>query len=629
MSQTRKILRQTALIGIGIGLMAGIGYFAPALMQHSSLENERERFVAEVVKERFPNTDIGALPAYDAYLSHALERVIGLYVGQENVRAVVRADLAVRREETVQHKIIKDSAVVKEERTEQKEDGSTVKNTVFDYTTETTRANAVFYDVRKVNALVFVAYDAQQNGLPLQENAYLKKMTATAIGLDETRGDMLQLVAFPASENQNKLFGAYDLQIRQIVAVALICMACVFFVAVLLIPWLLVKFGRIHPLPEAMPRPETKDMYRYQIIGNVEDNLMIKTQAMCLEMPEAAVNVLRNWLAEESKGVRRGDLFSPAQKAAIVLLCIGERGIKTVFRCMTDAEIFSLSRLMASLGQVKAIDIQPILLAFCQSMTMPQDIRETKPLVESLIRNALPADKATALLSEMKIVAKGKSVWEKLSTVPSEKLSCFLASEYPQTAAVILYHLSTEKGAEVLTQMDERAGARILIRLSALQYLNPNNVRMIERELEQQIESLLSAPVGMGEEKASAILSLLDSETQSKYMSSMEKVSPQTAGLLAKRVFCFDDLASWSGDDLRTLLKHIDSKTLITALINAKDETKEAFSRVVNPQKWSAMLKKINQLPMGKIQDIDISQRAIIQIARQLVESKKCKGSSL
>lgn len=624
MSQFRKFFRRVGIIVIGVGLMAGIGYFAPSLRENGTTKAERDLFVQQMTEQRFPKMAVDSFPAYNLYLTRALERAISLYVGEENVRAVVRTDLIVRQQDTVHKEILPDSGVVREEHTELKQDGSSVKNTVFDYSTRTTQTQAIFYDIRRINVLVFLSVPEEESSF-IQENENLQNLVRSTVGLDLTRGDTFQIIQMPQPVVQTGILGEYDLPIRQIMAVALICIACIFFVVVFFIPWLMMRLGRFPSIHVSNP-PEKHDMYQYQIVGNLEENLSLKAQDLCRKMPEAAVNVLRNWLSEETQEMRRSDLFSPAQKAAIVLLCVGENGIKSIFKRMTDSEVFSLSRLMASLGQVKAIDIQPVLLAFCQSMNAPQDIRETKPIVESLIRNTLPADKAATLLEEMKITVKGKTVWEKIKQVPTEQLSAFLASEYPQTAAVILYHLPTEKAAAVLSEMDEQTGTRILIRLSALQYLNPDNVRAIEINLERQLDFLMEQPCGIGEKKASAILSLLDRKIQSRYMTSMEKVAPQTAGMLAKHVFGFDDLARWSGDDLSVLLKHIDSKTLVIALSNAKDATKEAFSRVISPQKWGMILKKINQLPTGKIQEIDASQRAVIQIAQQLVESKKCKG---
>ncbi len=631
MSQKKRIFRRVGIVCVGLICFIGIGYFSPSLWINDIPSTDREQFIRHITKERLPKlSDDSVIPAYDAHLVHLIERSLELYTGKGNVRAVVKSEMSVRRQQAVSREILPDTAVVREEYIERKNDSSVIENKVYDYSIRTTTVNETVYDVKKLNILVFVATPTGQ--VPIEINKSEKNkaydLILETVGFDAERGDFFQIIQMPPYISQNGMFGAYDTQIRQIVAIVLICVLGILVLSCVIIP--LIMCGMRRPYTLAVKTGETiKDSYQYQIVGNLEENLSFKARDLCQQMPEAAVNILRNWMAQEVQVHKTNDLFSPAQKAAIVLLCVGEQGIRRLFKNMTEAEIYSLSRLMASLGQVKAVDIQPILFAFCQSMTAPQDIRQTKPLVETLIRNTLPADKANTLLREMKIASGGKTVWDKIATVPAKHLSAFLSGEYPQTAAVILYHLSTEKAAEVLMETDDKTGAQILIRLSALQYMPPEKVRSIEINLEKQIEMLMERPSCAGERKASAILSLLDRKTQNRYISSMKQYAPQTAGVLAKQVLAFDDLARWSVADLKVLLKHIDNKTLVIALSNAKGETKEAFSGVMAPQKWSEILKKINRMPTGKVQDIDISQRAVIQIAQQLIECKKCKGNAV
>ena len=65
---------------------------------------------------------------------------------------------------------------------------------------------------------------------------------------------------------------------------------------------------------------------------------------------------------------------------------------------------------------------------------------------------------------------------------------------------------------------------------------------------------------------------------------------------------------------------------MITALGHANNITKEAFSKVIEPKKWGELLKQINIPQTKRLQEIEESQRAVIQIAQHLIDSQKCKG---
>ena len=98
------------------------------------------------------------------------------------------------------------------------------------------------------------------------------------------------------------------------------------------------------------------------------------------------------------------------------------------------------------------------------------------------------------------------------------------------------------------------------------------------------------------------------------------------ADSLEKQLITFNDFAFWNESDLSVLIKHIDVKTLITALAHANNITKEAFSKVIEPKKWAELLKQMNVPQTKRLRDIEESQRAVIQIAQHLIDSQKCKG---
>ncbi len=612
------------MIGMGLICLTGVGYFSPSLRFDTTLINNPEAFIKQISKQHFADSVVSTFPDYDVHLSELAQRALSVYTNSENVHVIVRTDLSVSHENTIRRDVLPDTSVIRHERLQTKSDNIQVKDTTYDYSTLTTKTDAYYYHIKKMNVLVFLTQNPSISS-KVSDISQVREMIQSSIGYDETRGDMLRLVQIPHTMSQTTVVKGQSIQIRQILAIVFMCLFVVLVVGGVIIPMCL---SLIRKKPTVCPKTFIqKDGYHHQIVGHMEENLILKAQDLCRRMPEAAVNIIRNWLTWENRKNKENGSFSPAQKAAIVLLCLGDNCIRHLFRKMTDAEIFSLSRLMASLGQVKALEIQPILLSFCHSMNEPQDIRETKPLLETMIKNTLPIDKAAVLLKELKMQTTQKTIWDKVNQVPTSHLSSFLVQEYPQTSAVILYHLNTEKAAAVLAEMDAKTGAQILLRLSSLQDTDKNNVHLIELNLEKQIDSLMIRNNSVGEKKAAAILSLLDKKTQGRYISSLERLSPQTVGVLEKNILNFDDLAHWSAKDLIVLLKHIDNQTLVLALSNAQNATKEAFSRVISPQKWSKMLHQMRQMPTGKIEDIDVSQRAVIRIAQQLIESKKCKGT--
>ena len=620
-----------AYIFIGLVFAVGIGYFAPSFWVASE-QQKTEEFIRSFEKKMPVREKSFIFPLTDAYMEQKIEAILSPFFGEDNVKAIVHNKFVMQQNQIEKEEILPETGVISQQIIHETTEGKVVQDTKYIYSTQKTKTQFTSYDVQKSDVLVFVSpfLNKQLGDFFNTQRQNLLTMIKSVVGYSAERGDSFQFIQLPQAFPVGGLFGMYDTQIRQMIAVSLVCSSCVFVVLGLIVPWFLrsrkQRFSFVFD-------PHDNNLYRNQITGNPEESLLLQAQTLSFKMPEAAVNILRKSLYQQqtTQQIRTGieTVFSPVQQSAIVLLCLGDKCVKFLFKRMTDVEVATFSHAMAGLGRVKAIEIQPILVRFCQEMNKPQDILEPVAQTQAIIKTALPAEKAVQLLRDLNISAIGTSVWDKLNNVSNDVLSSFLCQEYPQTVAEILYHLSAEKSSQILCTLPIAFATDVIIRLSSLQYINPLKIKTLEHRLDEQINVLMNTSTISGSQKAAALLSLLNSQYQAQLLKQIGQFSPQTADVLSKQLITFDDFAFWSEKDLSVLLKHIDTKTLALALAHADSATKDAFSRVITPQKWTTLLKRMNELRMERIQDIDISQRAIIQIAQHLIDTHKCKGKTV
>lgn len=614
-------------VSIGVILIAGIGYFAPSLWLKETDVNDKETFIRQFVNKMPKRNQDFIFPEYDTFLEKKVTELFAPVIGKENIRVVVHADLDIQKKKVTTEKFLPDTGVIIQQNTQTTTDNNTVTNTTYAYSSETTTTSFTVNDVKQTNALVFVSHveDKIRSNFFQEQKNVLFETAQSIIGYSKERGDSFQIIEFPKSLSFAKE-PLFTTQIKQVIAILLICVFCMVGLLAVILPYFFNRRKKLLKL-SLMPFSEDENLYQNQIIGKPEETLLTRIRQLCMEMPEVAVNLIRRQFAQNDKSnIIENDSFSPVQHAGIVLLCLGDRCVKTLFKRMTDSEIKALSKIMVGLGRVKAIEIQPILLRFFQEMQTPQDIISTDKQTIGLIKNALPIERASYILQSLNIHAHGKSVWQKLNKLSSDSISEYLQSEYPQTVAEILYHLSTKKSAQVLMCFKPDFATEVIVRLSALNYITPMRKFALENQLNEQIDMIAQKQIIQGEQKAAAILSLVDTAICKDLLIRMAKNTPQTADNLEKQLITFNDFAFWNETDLAVLIKHIDTKTLITALAHANNTTKEAFSKVIDPQKWANLLKQINTPQTKRLKDIEESQRAVIQIAQYLIDSQKCKG---
>ncbi|MDP6407668.1 MAG: flagellar motor switch protein FliG, partial [Alphaproteobacteria bacterium] len=142
------------------------------------------------------------------------------------------------------------------------------------------------------------------------------------------------------------------------------------------------------------------------------------------------------------------------QKAAIVIMAIGEERATRLFSLMDEEEIKELSQSMASLGSINAKVVEALFIEFASQLSSTGSLVGSFDSTERLLRNTLPGDKVAGIMEEIRGPA-GRTMWDKLSNVRPEVLANYFKNEYPQTVAVVLNKIRPEHAASVFGELPD------------------------------------------------------------------------------------------------------------------------------------------------------------------------------
>src|SRR6185503_15497561 len=159
-----------------------------------------------------------------------------------------------------------------------------------------------------------------------------------------------------------------------------------------------------------------------------------------------------NARASKAKGVVDVSRLSGPEKAAVVLLALGEDHAG-VWRQLDEEEIKVISQAMAGLGQVTSQVVEDLLVEFVSGMGGGA-ITGSVELTQKLLASIMPSEKVDTLMEEIRGPA-GRTMWDKLGNVNEAVLANYLKNEYPQTVAVVLSKVKPEHGARVLSALPE------------------------------------------------------------------------------------------------------------------------------------------------------------------------------
>src|SRR6201993_1765961 len=127
------------------------------------------------------------------------------------------------------------------------------------------------------------------------------------------------------------------------------------------------------------------------------------------------------------KGPVKDDIrsLSGAERAAIVMLALGEEHSERIWAMMDEEEIKEVSQVMSNLGSISASLIEKLLVDFVSQMSGTGSLMGSYESTERLLGGILPADKVTVIMEEIRGPA-GRTMWDKLANVNETVLANYL-----------------------------------------------------------------------------------------------------------------------------------------------------------------------------------------------------------
>ena len=309
--------------------------------------------------------------------------------------------------------------------------------------------------------------------------------------------------------------------------------------------------------------------------------------------------------------------YSGSEKAAIILLCLGEEARK-LWTLLDDEEIKELSQTMSALGVVPAGTVEQIVVEFVQKLSSSGSIMGSYEQTQRMLGAFLPKDKVEALMEEIRGPA-GRNIWDKLANVNETVLASYLKNEYPQTVAVVLAKIVPEHAAKVLAELPEEFAAECMQRMLAMEPVQRDILEKIETTLRTEFMSNLARTSKRDSHELMAdIFNNFDRQTEAKFLTALEGRNRDAADRIRALMFVFEDLGKLDSGGVQTLLRAVDKGDLALGLKGASDTLRQLFFS--NMSERGAKLLREDMAGMGpvRLKDVEAAQTKMVAAAKDL-----------
>nr|WP_294973479.1 flagellar motor switch protein FliG [uncultured Pseudomonas sp.] len=315
--------------------------------------------------------------------------------------------------------------------------------------------------------------------------------------------------------------------------------------------------------------------------------------------------------------------LSRVDKAAILLLSLGETDAAQVLRHMGPKEVQRVGVAMAQMGNVHRDQVEQVMSEFVEIVGDQTSLGVgSDAYIRKMLNQALGEDKANGLVDRI-LLGGNTSGLDSLKWMEPRAVADVIRYEHPQIQAIVVAYLDPDQAAEVLGHFDHKVRLDIVLRVSSLNTVQPSALKELNLILEKQFAgNANSTRTTMGGVKRAAdIMNFLDSSVEGALMDAIRDVDEDLSGQIEDLMFVFDNLADVDDRGIQALLREVSSDVLVLALKGSDEAIREKIFR--NMSKRAAELLRDDLEAKGpvRVSEVESAQKEILTIARRMAES--------
>jgi flagellar motor switch protein FliG len=313
----------------------------------------------------------------------------------------------------------------------------------------------------------------------------------------------------------------------------------------------------------------------------------------------------------------------PNQQAALVLSRLEPSDINTVLDAITRLDDVSASQISTALDRLAT-----------EAARWRNGDDEVDIQIEE-IRRSVDEALATPQTSLERSVESDKPFGFLVEVIPMIRLH-LLEDEHPKNIAIVLSMLPPDIASQTMKGLDRALRVSVLKRICEIEELDAEEVVQLSFALKLRLNKLLNSRQRktIGVKLAANMLSCSDEDTQEALIAYMGQTDPDLAVKLQCSVFKIERLETLSADELRAVLKNVDTSVWAPALKNAPASLKSKIYSSMAARPAEILAYEIDQI--GHVDGVieDLARQNVIQVVLRLsrdgrIDLKKSERAKL
>ena len=328
-------------------------------------------------------------------------------------------------------------------------------------------------------------------------------------------------------------------------------------------------------------------------------------------------------MAEDDNAGNELSKLNRLERSAILLMTLGEKDAAEILKHMGPKEVQKVGTAMATLANVNQTQVEGVVAEFLEAVGGQTGMGlGSDDYIRNMLTQALGNDKAGALIDRI-LLGGNTTGLDSLKWMESRQVADLIRHEHPQIQAIVVSYLDADQSAEILSNFPEKVRLDIVMRVAALEAVQPAALQELNDILERQFSGKGGAQTtSMGGVKVAAnIVNFVDSTMAADLLEQIKEVDEDLGIQIQDLMFVFDNLVDVDDRGIQALMREVSTDLLVVALKGADPAVQEKIFK--NMSKRAAELLRDDLEAKGpvKVSEVEASQKEILTIARRLADA--------
>ncbi len=319
----------------------------------------------------------------------------------------------------------------------------------------------------------------------------------------------------------------------------------------------------------------------------------------------------------------RKDARTGTERAAILLLTLGEQEAAQVLKHMGAKEVQRIGSAMAKLSGVSRDEVTGVVADFTTSVESQTAVGVgTDEFLRKVLVDALGADKAASIIDRINIGRSTKGL-EALKWMDPRAVAELIRLEHPQIISIVLAYLDPDQSAEVLGHLPANVRADVVVRIATLDGVQPSALSELDDIMEKQFSGKQAGVTSVlgGAKAAANIINFLEPSAEGAIMEQITHADAALGQRIQDLIFVFDNLIELDDRSMQELLRQVPGDRLMLAMKGSEEALKEKIFKNMS-QRAAEMLKDdLEAKGPVRISEVEAAQKEILSAARKLAEA--------